>query len=395
MALPFSFTGVLFSVQNHFHGPFKETDQYAIWLDSTDISIIEAWSSPDNDPETWTEQDSADKPNATNDILSLSGHLNSNSIYIAHQEATTGRVGFSRFDTSSHATPDNWGIVNETVESPAQVPSDANMGVSIVRRGTGDPDIILYSGDTDDERGTEFERVDYARRNGGTWTVGIQVSAGGGADHVPGRAVLGSSDKVHLFWYDTGAETIGHRSLNSSNTLSSIETVDTLTNNADFHIVGPGVGFDDGTERIRVPYGEDRNKVSLGKVDADGTPTTVADISDELTGDGVGLTPKHTLALDGTTVHLLYAGGGALGADDDLYHDQAVTTQDAGDWGTDVELLDAVDVNTVTNEVYTRNGTKVLAYLYDDGGAEKYNEEDIAVVGATHPGWISTPGGWF
>jgi len=380
MALPVTISGVNMANQNYFHGPFIDGNGnvYVPIPDTTenDPSMFRATDPTDS----FTEQDSAGKP-AFDGLNSFWVFQNGDTFHIVTYRLTTS-IQYHTFTTSDHgSTPDEWVITDEEIEAPTDVSASGGVSCSIVARSDGTI-VVIYNGDEDSSMGNPYARVDYnIRSSGGTWggPVTLVADEKAAVDWFGSVAVLGASNKTHFFFKDDTNSTGKHRSLTSGDSLGSLEDVDTSIR-SEVHVFGPGIFFDDGgTERIRVPYLDTvtTRRISLVQIDADdGSPALVAGIADNPSGAANG-SPIACLAVDGTTGHLLYADT----TDFDLYHDQADTPQDSGDWGTDTELLDAVTINRVSYNIYTRSGDVVGAYVYDDGGTIKYNEHIITAGG--------------
>lgn len=401
MTLPVTISGVQFSDQNYKHGVFADGNNfYVVMLDSADASVIEVHK--DTGSDSFSEVDSAGKPDLTNNIASLSAWYDSstNTIHIATQEKTTGRAAYHTFTTASHgSTPDEWVITDELIESPSDVSADNQLGVSISVRSDGDV-IVIYAGDEDDNMGLRA-RTDYARREGGTWTTGVQISADGGKnDHIPGRVMRGGSDLMHFFLTPDKKRYV-HRSLNSTNTLGTEEDIDNITeDSADLHPFTSAVYIDDaGTERVRIAFdGKDASDfIALARVDDDtttgmsnDTPSTIATDAEPVYA---GTQAVLDACLDGSDMWVFYADA----TTSDLYSNTATSPHTT--WGaTDTEELDAVTIQrlNVAQEAYTRGGNVVIGYIYDDGGTIKYNEkvlrssgpETVSLAGAVTPAGI-------
>jgi hypothetical protein len=80
------------------------------------------------------------------------------------------------------------------------------------------------------------------------------------------------------------------------------------------------------------------------------------------------------MAVDGTTTHLLYSGGGVSGVDQDIYTD---SQDDGGSWGTDSNI-DAVTMNRLSAGKYTRSATEYIGYVWLDGTTTSYDEITLA-----------------
>jgi len=242
------------------------------------------------------------------------------------------------------------------------------VGVSISERSDGDR-IILYTGDDAND-----DAVFYARREVTTWTTNIRVD-GGSAEHFTGAVViLGVSDRMHFFYNeDSGsAATAYHRSLSSSNSLDTVDqAIDTTIVVNTNHPFGQAVSYVSGATKVRIPYVDADGSISIAKLDSGADPTlttdTVVSALDVKVNNG---TPVMCLAVDGTTIHLLFSDI----TDTDVFHDE--NADDAG-WGTDEEIIDAATINRISCNVYTR-GAKVLAFLFLDGTTAKYCEYPLA-----------------
>ena len=377
MALPVTIANVQFPTQNNYFGPFLSGGAfYTVLLDSGDASIIEVHKATDP-TDSFAEQDSGDKPDLTNTCRSLWVYQLGTDLHIAHQETTTGRVGYSLF----HMATDQWDgtFVNLLVEAPTNGPTSNALGCSIAVRSDGDV-IVLYAGDTDREMGNPYQRVDYGRKENGTFAnVGIAVGGTGATEDWAGSVIVrGSSDRMHFFFANRSLNDGFQRTLQSDNTLESLpaagdSSLDTNLN----HPFGPGVSYDDsGTQRVRCPYSDSSDKVSYAEFDSANAPgafTPNVDVSDNTAFAGY-----YCMAVDGTDEYLLYADR----TDGDLY-------QDKND-GTDTEVLDGVAVDRISCNGYARSGQK-LAYIYRDGGTIKYNEVDIGGAPADEPELFELP----
>lgn len=141
---------------------------------------------------TWTIVDDGVFPALTNPIDSFDCHRvpSSDTIHIATQENTTGRVAYHQFSLAS----DTWALLNEEVKSTnnyRQTPFDGNSGTNVcvsitVRSDTGQPTVV-YVGDRTFVSGvaadppltpTDFyyNRAKLSRRTGvATWTAEVDM----------------------------------------------------------------------------------------------------------------------------------------------------------------------------------------------------------------------------
>ncbi len=357
---PVTISGVQFPAENYYCGPFlSDGSVYVVLLDSADNSLIEVHK--DSGP--FTEQDSANKPDVSATVRSMWAYQNGTDLHIAHQ-ASDGRVGYSVF----HMSTDLWDgtIIDEQVDAPSGTLLDK--GVSIAVRSDGDV-IVLYLGSTDDVGG-ERQRVDYARREGGTWTFGIAVDNGGAVDWFGAVIVRGSDDRMHFFFKEDPSDDGFQRTLTADNVLEAFPAAGDTTVTLQNHAFGPGVSYNDGgTQRVRAPYVNSDLEVyyaEFDSVDAPGAFTQSVAIS----SDDIRLreaTGVMSLAVDGTDLHLLWARI----TGHDLHH---VVNN-----GINVLILEGT-MNRVSSNIYNRNGRK-LAYLYADTDIIiKYNELDLSLL---------------
>ncbi len=370
MALPLTLSGVQFPNQNYYCGPFLSGGNvYFVLLDATDASLVEVHKATDP-TDSFTEQDSGNKPNTTDDIKSMWVHQEGTYLHVVHGEfdgTDTARYGYSVF----HMATDLWDgtLVDEEIEASVTVLATGDVSCSISVRSDGDV-VVLYNGATDDLHGTDQHRVDYRRREGGTWSSAIAVDNAGANLWYGSVIVRGSSDRMHFFFTNDDLDDSFQRTLTSGNSLESFPSAgDSAVDTTVLHRFVAGVSYDDGgTQRVRCPYIDGNAQISYAEFDSGDTPgafTINADVSDNICTDNANLSPNACMAVDGTDEHLLYSND-----DDafDLYHDK--------NDGTDVEILDGVAIARISCNVYDRDagGGTVLAYVYQDVATVKYNE---------------------
>ena len=374
MALPVTISSSLFPAQNYFCGPFKSSggNFYTVLRESSGITP-EVYKA--TDPTTsFSAQDAANNP--VNAATTLWAYQVGDVLHIVtyHDSATSDVVYYHTFNMATDA----WVTKDEVIESPKDTPGATYMSGSIALRSDGDV-IVLYNGDQDTVMGVDYQRVDYARKEVSTWTVGVAVDAAGEVNYSGASVVLGASDRMHFFFTEVLSATdrdVQHRSLSSANALDTVQDVDATASptTAHLHYYASGVRYVSGANTVvKAVYIDGDGELSSAEIavsGADPTITTATVVSD-LSIRVVNGTPVACLAVDGTTTYLLYADSSTS----DLWRDSQT---DGGAWGTDAEVLDAVTINRVSCAVYDRSGTK-LAYVYDDGGTVKYNEVSLSV----------------
>lgn len=361
-------------------GPYLSNGRvFVVAIQSSDQDIL-VYSHDDADPLSagWAEDDAANAPVLTDTARSVSSFQEGSVIHIAHQEATTGRVGYDSFNMSTRL----WVVVDETVQATSDA-DNAGLYVSLSARSDGDV-IVEYAGDTDSAHGAK-QRVDYRRREGGTWSSAIAVDNGGVQNWYVGAIVRGSSDRMHFFLHST-TNGLFQRTLTSANVFETFPgtSIDSSLPVVVTGVVGFGVSYDDGgTQRVRAPYTDANLQISIAEFDSADTPSpsTTVDASDF--DVQVFVHPACGLAADGTTLHLMYVRE----SDDDLYRDE--NPDDAG-WGTDVEVEDeTAAITSISCNVFTRDGIPRLAYMYEEAGVF-YGEVDLPAGAVKDP--IMSPG---
>ncbi len=394
MALPVTISNSLMPGNNYFCGPFKAPNQqyYLALLESgTNKPQIFMATDPTS---SFTAQDASNRPTVGTNMVSLWAYLSGSEIHIttATNEFSSPENKYHVFDTSS----DTWTTTDEEIDDTKDVGS-AFASCSIAIRSDGDV-IVLYNGNPDADMGNPYQRVDYAREEGAGWTVGIDV--GGTSPVTENRIgsviVRGSGDNMHFFWQNDDVTNELHgRSLDNANNLSTTRSFElqtaSLTGNE--HVWCPGIAWDDaGTWRIVVPtkdYDTDELVVvrwveSSGALGATGGVTIVGSPEDV---DTIGSTPTACGCVDGDgKMYVMWGGGGAGGADKDLYRDDAVPNYTA--WSGETEVIDATTINRISCNVYPRDGAIKLAFVYNEAGTIKYNE--VSITAPTAPSFANS-----
>lgn len=373
MALPTTISGALVTGRGDCKPCLSSGGNvYVLLRDSTDNSLLEAWKATDPTV-SFAEQNEAGKPDLTNTISALCVYQVGDVLHIATQESTTSRVAYHTFNMATDA----WAIVNETVDAMGGTAVLTTL-VSLVVRSDGDV-IVLYAGALETVTMTAQQRVDYARREGGTWTAGIAVDNGGADDWLAGTAVLGSSDRSHFFFINDDVDDAYQRTLTSANALETFPASFDTSIQASASIIdfGPGTVYVSGGQtKIRVPYA-DASLVSVAQCDSADAPTVTVQAGVTATEPrlGTGLNIYLICAVaSGTTLYLLWVD---VTSQDLMYDSNA----DGAGFGTDQTLFTGTVARPKAN-VYTRSGTVRLAYLMHepDDTTTKYNELDLGAA---------------
>jgi len=387
MALPTTIASI--AVLSGRHPPFKSSSGNFYAIANTTTTTIDVYKATDPTV-SWTAQDTSNNPLGDGfvDFDIITAVQDGDLIHIATDDDVFGGYLYHKFDMSS----DTWTVTDEVIEFTTDAPE--NTWISIAVRSDGDV-IVAYVGDTDRVMGGDKERVDYARRESGSWTVGVALDAAGDIHYGNPNVVKASStDDMHFVWQrqtdtadpPTSWEDHEGRTLDSSNTLSTTDNEATALTSGHLRGFQNMVSYDDGgTERI-IGSGPDTNQDLIntqatedGSDDISITAPVTEALTDEIFVNGeVGIITTAELSGD---LHILYSGGGANGVDQDLFY--STSTDNGASWATEAEEIDAVTVNFISANIYVRCKDTVLAYVYDDGGVQKYNEK-VLIVGQTH-----------
>jgi hypothetical protein len=175
---------------------------YVVALGSAAASSghIAAWKSTDGG-ETWAEVDSADR------ITGIAGDsfaavASGTTIHVAYQLLSDTAVRVRPFDCAT----EQWGTATGagpalTANVGANAHVTGQIALFLCVRSDGDY-VVLHQGNDQAVMGNSYRRVVYSRHEGGTWTSDVVVDPSAGTQvHYDARtAILGSSDRVHLFY---------------------------------------------------------------------------------------------------------------------------------------------------------------------------------------------------
>ena len=335
---------------------------------------------------SFSVQDSGNGPVHAGTLVGYSCIQDGDIIHIVAWSTAT--YEYYTFNTAT----DVWAI-DELIETPKNAPTFP--WASIAVRSDGDV-IVAYAGDTDQVMGGKKERVDYARREGGTWTAGVALDAGGDVHYGNPNVVLGTNDGMHFIWQTTTVTTdpptswasAEGRTLDSGNSLSTLATHANATFSG---LLGYQLmlSYDDaGTQRVHaVGFKENqRPQCNFTNSREDGSDNLefINSGHNDLTTDcfyNGEISIVSAIHLDGE-LHALFSGGGTDGVDQDLYYFSSINLGDT--YINEAEEIDAITVNFISANIYVRDCNFVLAYIYDDGGVQKYNEKILLAVEPQH-----------
>lgn len=336
----------------------------------------EAWKSANPmTPASWSEQDAAGAPaSVALGGAQLNGVWQDGTVLHNVQYTNGGVVEYSSFRTSDHASADTWDITDETVEDPANNPSQG-AALCVVRSGGNV--VVGYNGDTDKIMGADYDRVDYRIRTGVATYGAVTNIAGDGVEaNFQLRGIgLGESDNVYFSYLDSAGDISASR-LNSSNSLASIGTIHTGNNTQTDN--GSIIEYydDAGVEVMSWSY-------SFATNDLRTRQTRDETLQTELSLSGSTFDQWNCLAADGTDLYCAFDAGGTQ---DDVDYQKSA---DGGAWGSQAEIDAATDPQTIAVRVIDHGGGKVLGLVYfDDSTADFhiYEEASIAAAPAVNAG---------
>jgi hypothetical protein len=380
------------------------------------LSYHEFNTSESGTPDTWAKDTGKSCTATTADVFTCTAHgytLGDSVKFSALTGGTGLSAGTLYFIIAGSLTANTFQVSTSQAGSAVNLTSALTAGTvqrcsdAIVGIATGDPtqeqvtliersngDLVLIYGEF---VSSTSSRIVYRKKvSGGEWGSVVPVYTGA----IGSCAVLGASDKIHIFCKQDSSSAIGgaansiqHLSLNSSDTLSSAETVNDNAVTSIENMVSRAVYYDDaGTETVYVAWAMSTGFLAGAFVINDGTPSAEETISDQIVWinppDTAPLAPIAALAVDAATktIYCAYSNNPsntptaqAPASEGDLY--LATRTHGVG-WGTDVELRDGVRIQDIFANVYTHSvgngGAKVLGMFYDDANGPFYDEFTIS-----------------
>jgi hypothetical protein len=229
---------------------------------------------------TWREMNSASKP-SQDDWEAGDMHVVGTVGYMGSQLNNDVYHDTFRFSDDG-SNPDTWGTTDEAIQTGV---TRDDQTAAIVRRSDGTM-VAFWQ-----EQNTDF-RIRYSIKDG-TWGAAADVDGTGSEAQYHVVAVLGASDKTHIFYNDNTNGLLYHKSLSSEDVLSDREAVhdDVGTGGTDEKPILGAIYYDaSGTERVVVAFRDESDGlVYTSKVDDDGSPSTPVAASDNtILQSGIG-----------------------------------------------------------------------------------------------------------
>lgn len=315
---------------------------------------------------TWSQQDAGASIEQDMECWAMDYDDTNKIIHCVHASAD---ITYYQYATKDHATVPNTWIDGETTVLETAFTA-ADQSCEIVIRGT-----VLYAFYPDDSDIWYRKKTDLTS---GSFNARVSIDTTGGRTFSGIVAVLGpNSDLIHMFYPDTVLFDLYHRSLNTSDTLGTIHTLDSDIDNgnqARHGMTNPISWYNGTNEKAMVGYLDETDKYLYTVViQDDGTPDTrqvasnnVACFSDPFPGT-LSRQPVASLAVDPATdiAYVFYA--------DDSTHDLwRATHADEGSWASHTEEIDATDIHAIRGQVYTKaDSSVVFGYVVD----EAYNQD--------------------
>jgi len=343
------------------HPPYKSSGGAFYAVVRTDADELDVYKATDP-TDSWSVQGT--NPVHAGTILGFSTVQDGDVIHMVAWSSAA-----YEYYTFNMAT-DAW-VVDQAIETPTNAPTFP--WASIAVRSDGDV-VVVYAGDTDRNMGDTKERVDVNVRTSGSWGGPVALDAGGDVHYGNPNCVLGTNDFVHCVWQTqistaddppTGWVDGEGRTLNSSDTLSTVSTLSDADSDLTMTGMAHALSYDDaGTQRIIVmavafsfsPNKSPRKHVLATEDGSDNISLDSVDIealSDNRQGYGSSTLENAILSgieLNGD-LHQLYSGGDLRGEDQDLYYTKS--TDDGATWDTPTEEIDGITVNYISANIYS------------------------------------------
>lgn len=395
MALPVTITAVKFPDQNYYCGPFKAPNGavYVVFKSTLEDPEVHKCVDFDFPASAFVHQTGGTEP-----ALGTPGpqwaYLSGNHIHVIsyRDSGTSIYYYYSRFDTSD----DSWEVADQEIDMWDDKYEPVLPGCSFVYReddGGQDPYVCQYNGPMEKIGGSYYDRVSYATDadGAGSWTNATNaVDAGGEMSYSGGASIRGSAPDanghvVHFF-YGVAVGTSGYcRTLRYSSgwqLSTEITCPSAVSASVTYHKFSPGIYYNDsGTDRCLVAFREDTStdpyvwmipEDSSGDADGGSDSTYEVDADNEL--NWINATVVACIALDPISGKAYIMWGEMVADGQDLR--RSVDDAPWSSWPASAEE-EAGTCNRISCNIYPRNGSLKLAFVWLDDTTIKYDEYDI------------------
>lgn len=360
-------------------GPFVNgTDLYACLVDKTN-NQIEVWRSTDGG-DTWSEQDSANKPScsAVDGRRTCYAVQSGAAFFVAYPSNSADATNIKPFSMSTNV----WGtaITAGPVIQATAAPNGTFPLLYAIRSDKSH--VIFYNGATQSVMGTAYTRIKIHYYNG-AWNGPFDVVGSANsplANTLPGTqidysartAVLGASDRVHLFWTASTSGSLFQRSLLSGNTFASFQPVvdeaQLLVGQLNKYTCGTPTSYVQGSDtNLVIPFQVTTGPFSIGlainrAASADQPSWGPQSISDSGHGPN-SASGNMSAVLDDTTVYAFWGSNNIIYFDDD---------GGFGVFGTDEAWKSSIGPSGISLSRYF-SSADYIGVLYNDSGTVKFD----------------------
>lgn len=312
-------------------------------------------------------------------IQYISGKQHGDNIHVLTKNSEGADPVDIRYHVFNMAS-ETWTISNEMVKTN-MLNANSNVGflcgIDLAVKSDGSSVYAIYNGPFETVATVQQDRVHFARRIAGTWSVDIALSTAGAATtFVGGRAIRGSADAIHFFFADYPNFDLYARTLTDAGSLEPTASIGSplsvSMDDAERSFLNIGA-FVTATGVVSLPVYNSFETLHTVRAVSSNTPAW--SVSADITGArGVLTNPIRWVAshaVDGNRLYTVF-----IDTANDIYY----TSNDGGAWTTPV-LLQTGSASAVAANVYTRSSALVLGVLYHDTNIV-YTELTLSAIAA-------------
>jgi hypothetical protein len=366
-------------------GPFKDTNGNLYYLGeygTAGVADEMAMLKSTDGGKQWAIMDAANAP-LNDDFEGCDIDQVGNTLHIASFTGS-GTVRYHTFRMSDHGSPDTWGIVSQVIHTASVNPTDQDVSLGVRSDGS-----IVCTYSTDPSGG--FTRQGYrVRDTGGTWSAETILDTTASVYWSSAIVVIGASDLAYIIYHDDTNDLLYYKTLTMGGSLSGRTQFNATGTAPSEKAVPQAYYFDDGGTEVIVAFYRRSNlmwerRIIGGTLQAERQISGVS-IPNNRAGSGA---PTATIAVWDVDIHAAYCDLTNL----DLHYDKSM---DGAAYGVDVQVYDAVSIDTITSNVFQHSaahgGALVMAVFINDGGGGdgtgtiKYFEWTVAGVVPAPPG---------